>query len=581
MDTKRLILFIALSFSILFFWQKYMEERYPQPKTASAVATAASASAQGTAASGVNATNAAAPAETSGLAKGQRITVTTDLFRAEIDANGGDLRQVELLKIGATNDPSKPFVLLQDSGEHTYVAQTGLLGEGMPTHRSLFTAAQTSYTLAEGQNEVAVRLEAPGPNGVKIAKIYTFKRNQYLVDVKYEIANSGTTPLTTSAYYRLIRDGKVENPGMFGTHTFTGPAVFTQEDKFQKVDFAKITKGEAKFRPSANNGWIAMIQHYFVSGWIFSPNTNYQEVGFVDSILNWFKSFFSSEKTQPNTSLCTPNDCRFEMKALPDNMFSVGAVIDLPQIAAGAKYERTVPIFVGPQESHRLEAVAPGFDLVKDYGMFKIFSAPLFAVLEFIHGLVGNWGWSIIIVTLLLKAAFFPLASASYRSMAKMRLLAPRMEELKKRHGDDRVKFQQSVMEMYKTEKVNPLGGCLPMLVQIPVFIGFYWMLLAAVELRQAPWAFWIHDLSVPDPLYILPLIMAVSMYVQTTLSPPPPDPMQAKMMKWMPIAFSVFFFFFPAGLVLYWVVNNILSIIQQYVITKKIENQAKLAKNI
>ncbi|MGL6041176.1 MAG: membrane protein insertase YidC, partial [Deefgea sp.] len=217
---------------------------------------------------------------------------------------------------------------------------------------------------------------------------------------------------------------------------------------------------------------------------------------------------------------------------------------------------------------------------VKDYGMFKIFSAPLFAILEFIHGLVGNWGWSIIIVTFLLKLAFFPLSSASYRSMAKMRLLAPRMEELKKRHGDDRVKFQQSVMEMYKTEKVNPLGGCLPMLVQIPVFIGFYWMLLAAVELRQAPWAFWIHDLSVPDPLYILPLIMAVSMYVQTMLSPPPPDPMQAKMMKWMPIIFSVFFFFFPAGLVLYWVVNNILSIIQQYVITKKIENQAKLAKN-
>ncbi|MGL6041076.1 MAG: membrane protein insertase YidC, partial [Deefgea sp.] len=320
MDTKRLILFIALSFSILFFWQKYMEERFPQPKTASAVATAASTTAQGNAANTASGTQAAAPAETSGLAKGQRITVTTDLFRAEIDANGGDLRHVELLKIGATNDRTKPFVLLQDSGDHTYVAQTGLLGEGMPTHRSLFTAAQTSYTLAEGQNEVAVRLETAGPNGVKVAKIYTFKRDQYLVDVKYEIVNSGTTPLTTSAYYRLIRDGKVENPGMFGTHTFTGPALFTEEDKFQKVDFEKIRKGEAKFRPSANNGWIAMIQHYFVSGWIFSPTNG--------------------------TAACTPNDCRFEMKALPDNMFSVGAIIDLPQIAAGAKYERTVPIFV-------------------------------------------------------------------------------------------------------------------------------------------------------------------------------------------------------------------------------------------
>lgn len=551
MDTKRLILFIALSFSILFFWQKYMEQRYPQPKTiASATATAASSSAN----TSPSASTATTAPEVSGLAKGPRITVTTDLFRAEIDSNGGDLRHVELLKIGATSDPKKPFVLLQDSGEHTYVAQTGLLGEGMPTHKSAFTSAQASYALAEGQNEVVVRLEAPGPAGVKIAKIYTFKRDQYLVDVKYEIVNGGTAPLTTSAYYRLIRDGQVENPGMFGTHTFTGPALFTEEDKFQKVDFAKITKGEAKFRPSANNGWIAMIQHYFVSGWIFSPTNG--------------------------SAACTPTDCRFEMKALPDNMFSVGAVIDLPKIEAGAKYERSVPIFIGPQESRRLAAVAPGFDLVKDYGMFKIFSQPLFTVLEFIHGLIGNWGWSIIIVTLLLKAAFFPLASASYRSMAKMRLLAPRMEELKKRHGEDRVKFQQSVMEMYKTEKVNPLGGCLPMLVQIPVFIGFYWMLLAAVELRQAPWAFWIHDLSVRDPLYILPLIMAVSMYVQTTLSPPPPDPMQAKMMKFMPIAFSIFFFFFPAGLVLYWVVNNILSIVQQYVITKKIENQAKAAKS-
>ncbi len=572
MDTKRLILFIALSFSILFFWQKYMEERFPQPKTASAVATAASSSTSGSATT--SAPTVSAP-EASSLAKGKRITVTTDLFRAVIDENGGDLRHVELLKVGATKDKSKPFVLLQDEGEHTYVAQTGLLGEGMPTHKSLFTAAQTSYTLTEGQNEVAVRLETAGPNGVKVAKIYTFKRDHYLVDVKYEIVNGSTAPITTSAYYRLMRDGKVENPGMFGTHTFTGPAVYSEEHKFQKVDFSKIAKAESsidKFKQTSANrpnetiyelhvkdGWTSMIQHYFVSGWIMNP---------IGSPANNTPSKFLLRNWKDDT------------KSADSTMYAVDAVIDLPAIAAGQKFEKSVPIYIGPQESKRLATVAPGFDLVKDYGMFKIFSQPLFAVLEFIHGLVGNWGWSIIIVTLLLKAAFFPLASASYRSMAKMRILAPRMEELKKRHGDDRVKFQQSVMEMYKTEKVNPLGGCLPMLVQIPVFIGFYWMLLAAVELRQAPWAFWIHDLSVPDPLYILPLIMAVSMYVQTTLSPPPPDPMQAKMMKWMPIAFSVFFFFFPAGLVLYWVVNNILSIIQQYVITKKIENQAILAKN-
>jgi YidC/Oxa1 family membrane protein insertase len=549
MDTKRLIAFIALSFGILYFWQHYMEQRYPQINaTASSVATASGASQ-----ASATASTAAAP-EAGRLAKGQRITVTTDLLRAVIDTNGADLREVKLLKHGEIKDPKQPFTLLQDEGEHIYVAQTGLLGEGLPTHKSVFTSAQTSYALADGQNEVSVRLENVAANGVKVAKIYTFKRDQYLVDVKYEIVNGGTAPVTTSAYYRLMRDGKVENPGMFGTHTFTGPAVYTEEGKFQKVDFTKITKGEAQYIKSGKDGWIAMVQHYFASGWVFSP--------------------------KGGSDICTPNACRYEMKALPDNLFAVSATVDLPAIAAGQKLEKTVPLYVGPQESKRLNNVAPGFDLVKDYGIFKIFSEPLFAVLQFIHSFVGNWGWSIILVTLLLKAAFFPLASASYRSMAKMRQLAPRMEALKQRHGEDRVKFQQAVMEMYKTEKVNPLGGCLPMLVQIPVFIAFYWMLLAAVELRQAPWAFWIHDLSIPDPYYILPLIMAVSMYVQSSLSPPPPDPMQAKMMKWMPLAFSIFFFFFPAGLVLYWVVNNILSITQQYVITKQIEKQSKVAKN-
>ncbi|WP_373974232.1 membrane protein insertase YidC [Chitinibacter sp. SCUT-21] len=551
MDTKRLIVFIALSFGILYFWQQYMEKTYPQikkPAVASSVAAASGA------ASATATTSTVAQPEAGRLAKGQRITVTTDLLQAVIDTNGADLREVKLLKHGDTKDPKKPFTLLQDEGEHIYVAQTGLLGDGLPTHKDQFTSAKTSYQLADGQNEVAVRLETTTASGVKIAKIYTFKRDNYVVDVKYEINNASAAPVTASAYYRLIRDGKVENPGMFGTHTFTGPAVYTDEGKFQKVDFEKITKGEAKYVPSAKDGWISMIQHYFVSGWIFSP--------------------------KDSAALCTPNACRYEMKALPDNMFAVSATVDIPTIAAGQKAEKSVGLYVGPQETKRLTAVAKDFDLVKDYGMFTIFSKPLFAVLQFIHEYVGNWGWSIILVTILIKLAFFPLASASYRSMAKMRQLAPRMEALKQRHGDDRMKFQQAVMEMYKTEKVNPLGGCLPMLVQIPVFIAFYWMLLAAVELRQAPWEFWIHDLAIPDPFYILPLIMAVSMYVQSSLSPPPPDPMQAKMMKWMPIAFSVFFFFFPAGLVLYWVVNNILSIAQQYVITKQVEKQSQLAKN-
>ncbi|WP_028456490.1 membrane protein insertase YidC [Chitinilyticum litopenaei] len=547
MDTKRLILFIAVSFAILFFWQQWMEQRYPAPKQASAVAGASAVAAAASA-------PAAAPASSAQLTAGQSVKVETDYLRAEISTVGGDLRHVELLKHGATDDPKKPFVLLQDKGEHIYVAQTGLLGDGLPTHKSAFTATQTAYKLADGQNAVDVRLEAQGPEGVKVAKIFTFKRASYVVDVKYEITNGSAKPLTASAYYRLLRDGKVENPGMFGTHTYTGPAVYTQEGKFQKNDFDTIRKGEEKYVKASKDGWVAMIQHYFVSAWLLDP------IG------------------QP--SACTTASCRFELNALDNNMYSAGVVVDLPAVAPATTLVKPMSLYVGPQETRILDATAKGLDHAKDYGMFAIFSEPLFMLLDLIHGFVGNWGWAIVIVTLLIKAAFYPLSNASYRSMARMRKLAPRMEALKERHGDDKMKFQQAVMEMYKTEKVNPLGGCLPILIQIPIFIAFYWMLIAAVEMRQAPWELWITDLSVKDPYYILPVIYAVSMYIQQHLSPPPPDPMQAKMMKMMPVIFSVFFLFFPSGLVLYWVVNNLVSIAQQWWITRQIEQEDKKLAN-
>ncbi|WP_283147519.1 membrane protein insertase YidC [Silvimonas soli] len=552
MDTRRLILFIAISFGILFFWQKWMEHRYPQTSNP---ALTASAPASGTPAT----TPGAAPQDAASLAKGQRIKVTTDLFAAEIDTAGGDLRQLQLLKHGALDNSKQPFTLLQDSGAHTYVAQTGLIGDGLPTHKTTFTASQNAYALADGQNKVDVRLEAAGPDGVKVAKIYTFTRDSYVINVSYEIVNGGTKPLTTSAYFRLLRDGKSADaasstPSMFGgAHTFTGPAVYTDSGKFQKVDFSKLDKGEATYVQSAKDGWVAMIQHYFASAWIMSP---------LD---------------QPSS--CGANACRYDLKKLPDGLYSAGAIVDLPAIAPGAKKDLTVELYAGPQETAIIDHIAPGFDLIKDYGIFTVFSKPIFWVLDHIHKVVGNWGWSIILLTMLIKALFFPLAAKSYRSMAKMRKLAPRMEQLKERHGDDKVKFQQATMELYKTEKVNPLGGCLPMLVQIPIFISLYWALLAAVELRQAPWILWIHDLSVKDPYYVLPVLMTISMYVQTLLSPPPPDPMQAKMMKIMPLAFSVFFFFFPAGLVIYWVVNNCLSIAQQYYITRQIEKQDQVVK--
>ncbi|GAB7127258.1 membrane protein insertase YidC [Silvimonas sp. JCM 19000] len=549
MDTRRLILFIAISFGILFFWQKWMEKRYPQ--------TAQSVSASAPAANQV-AANGAAP-DAAALAKGQRIKFVTDVFSGEIDTNGADLRTLQLIKHGALADPKQAFTLLQDSGAHIYVAQTGLLGNGLPTHKSVFTSAQPAYALADGQNTLAVRLEAPAnADGVKVAKIYTFTRGSYEINVSYEIVNGGSKPLTTSAYFRLLRDGKpaeaaTNTPSMFGgAHTFTGPAVYTEQGKFQKVEFTKLDKNEANYVQSAKDGWVAMVQHYFASAWIMSPDNG--------------------------PSVCGAAPCRYDLKRLSNGLYSADAIVDVPAIAPGAKKDLSVNLFAGPQQTSIIDKVAPGFDLIKDYGIFTVFSKPIFWVLDQIHKVVGNWGFSIILLTMLIKALFYPLAATSYRSMAKMRKLAPRMEQLKQRHGEDKVKFQQATMELYRTEKVNPLGGCLPMLVQIPVFMGLYWALLAAVELRQAPFIFWIHDLSVRDPYYVLPVLMTISMYVQTLLSPPPPDPMQAKMMKIMPLAFSVFFFFFPAGLVVYWVVNNVLSITQQYYITRQIDKQDKTA---
>ena len=550
MDSRRLILFIAISFGILFFWQKWVDQRFPQPTQSASASASAAHSAAGSAA-----------ADAAPLAKGQRIKVATDLFSAEIDTNGADLRQLQLIKHGAIADPKQPFTLLQDSGAHVYVAQTGLLGPNLPTHLAQFTTAQAAYALADGQNTLAVRFETPAnADGVKVAKTYTFTRGSYVINVGYEIVNGGTKPLTAQAYYRLLRDGKPaevssNTPSIFGTHTFTGPAVYTPEKHFQKMEFSAVDKftadkNEDEYNKSSKDGWVAMIQHYFASAWIMSP--------------------------EDQASVCGATPCEYDVRKQSNGLYSASATVTLPPIAPGAKKDLNVELFAGPQETTLITKVAPSFGLIKDYGKLRIISEPIFWVLNEIHKLVGNWGFSIILLTMLIKALFYPLAATSYRSMAKMRKLAPRMEALKQRHGDDKIKFQQATMELYKTEKVNPLGGCLPMLVQIPVFIALYWALLAAVELRQAPFIFWIHDLSVRDPFYVLPVLMTISMYVQTSLSPPPPDPMQAKMMKIMPLAFSIFFFFFPAGLVVYWVTNNCLSILQQWYVTRQINNADK-----
>jgi YidC/Oxa1 family membrane protein insertase len=545
MDSKRLIIFIVLSLGILLLWQHYFAPTPPlrpvEQQTAEAPRSPSS--------------TPVAAAEVARLGHGQRIQVNTDVLHAEIDTIGGDLRELDLVKHDSTADARKPLALLTDRNGQVYVAQTGMLADSnpaLPSHKTVFSSAQTSYQMVGDSLEV--KLTAPDANGVKVSKTYVFKRGSYVIGVRYDIANGGTTPLAPTAYFRLLRDGKSPEGESRFASTFTGPAVYTEASKFQKVTFSDLDKGKADYAKDGANGWVGMLQHYFMSAWIMKP---------LDG-----------------PSVCqAAKACHFQLES-KGGLYSSAAVLDLKPIAPGQSQSLTVPLYAGPEEYSSITKVANGLEYAKDYGIFYIFASPLFWLLTQLFALVHNWGWSIILLTLIVKAVFYPLTAASYRSMGKMKALAPRLEQLKAVHGDDRMKFQQAVMQMYKAEKVNPLGGCLPMLIQVPVFIGLYWALLTSVELRQAPWVLWIHDLARPDPFYVLPVIMAITMFAQTFLNPPPTDPMQAKMMKIMPLAFSAMFFVFPAGLVLYYVLNSILSISQQWYINRQIEKSQKLAAN-
>ncbi|HWU85439.1 MAG TPA: membrane protein insertase YidC, partial [Rhodocyclaceae bacterium] len=471
-------------------------------------------------------------------------TVHTDLYKAEISAQGGDLIYLELEKHRATLDKDKNFVLFQnDPTHHVYIGQSGLIGDGLPNHKTLFSLEKSEYTLAEGQDSVSVRLTAPAANGVKVSKIYTFKRGSYLVDVSYEINNAGANPVSPYAYFQILRDGKspdAHSHGPFGVTTFTGPALYTEAEKYQKVSFADIDKDKASYVHKANNGWIGLVQHYFFSAWL--PQGNVEREFYVDK--------------------------------LNSELYRAGVKFPLATVAPGQTAKVDVPLYAGPQEQDKLLAIAPGLDHVVDYGRLTIIAAPLFWVMEKLHSVIGNWGWTIIALTILLKLMFFPLSATSYRSMAKMRKVMPQLTRIKEAHKDDKARMNQEMMEFYKREKINPLGGCLPVVVQIPVFIALYWVLLGTVQIRNAPWLGWITDLSVQDPYYVLPVLMGITMFFQTRLNPTPPDPMQAKIMTWMPIAFSIMFLWFPAGLVLYWTVNNLLSITQQWYVMRRMEQQ-------
>ena len=551
MDTKRTILWVVFSFSLLMLWDSYNRYTGKEPLFGASTAqkAPAAAGAGDAAAPTANVPAATTGAPTTGVptgdtaaVKNESIVITTDLMKAEIDTAGGEIRHLELLKHHESGHPDKNVVLFDATPPRTYLGQTGLTGGVYPNHKSMFVAQAGPRDLGDA-NQVQLVLTSE-QHGVKLIKTFTFKRNDYRIDVKHDVVNNTGAPITPSLYLQLVRDGaKLPNESMFYS-TFTGPAVYTESDKFQKVKFDSIEKGKDEHATKANNGWIAMVQHYFVSAFI------------------------------------PPADAQREIytRKLGTDLYAVGTILPMGAVAPGATASMDATLFSGPQESKRLEEVAPGFELVKDYGWLTIIARPIFWLMTHIHQMLGNWGWTIIVLTIVIKLAFFPLSAAGYRSMAKMKLVTPKMTDIRTRLKGDPQKMNAAMMELYKKEKINPLGGCFPIVIQIPVFISLYWVLLASVEMRNAPWIGWIHDLASPDPWYILPVLMAISMFIQTKLNPTPPDPIQAKIMMFMPIAFSVMFFFFPAGLVLYWVVNNILSIAQQWVITRRIGDGKKPA---
>ena len=550
MDQRRLILFLIFSFSLVMLWEGWIKQNQP-PVTSQQAAAGAAAPADG-----------AVPTPTLGVAPGQpvvpgeqsatpaaapRVVVETDLLRAEVSAQGGDIVRLELKQHQASGEAGGNFVLLDDgTTRHQYAAQSGLIGDGLPTHKTTFQLPAGALALKDGEDSVVLRLQAPEQNGVQVTKVMRFDRGSYLVDVSYEIRNGSGQAITPHAYFQLTRDGNAaEQVEAFGVTTFTGPAFYTDASKFQKVQFGDITDGDAKFPKTASDGWVAMVQHYFVGAWL-------------------------PKEGEPR---------EYFARALGNNLFSAGVILPVAAIAPGAEGAVSTRLYAGPQEQDKLEGIAPGLDLVVDYGWLTVIAAPLFWVLSWFHKLTGNWGWAIILVTVAIKAIFFPLSAASYKSMAKMRVLGPRLQRMKEMYGNDKAKMQQEMMNLYRTEKINPLGGCLPILVQIPVFIALYWVLLGSVEMRHAPWLGWIQDLSAKDPYFILPIIMGVSMLVQMKLNPTPPDPIQAKVMMAMPIIFTFMFLWFPSGLVLYWVVNNCLSIAQQWQITRMIESGKSAGK--
>ncbi|WP_298292625.1 membrane protein insertase YidC [Thiomonas sp.] len=544
MDLRRSVLWVVFTMSMIFLynsWLRYNGETdlFGTPPahpahTASAAAPAVPQAVSSAAVPPGTAATAPTTATTSQPAA-QLVTIRTDLMEVKISSRGGNLVYAKLLKYESRTEPGKHVVLFDDTANNKYMAQSGLIGGDFPNHETEMTVLPGPRDLGTGKT-LQVTLVSPDLGGVRLQRTYTFTRDSYVVNVQNTITNTGTAPVSPQLYLQIVRDGNTP-PGdeSHFYHTYTGPAYYDNANKFQKFEFKDLKVNETPKK--ADSGWVAMIQHYFVSAWVPQPYDG-------------------------------PRD--LYARKLGDNLYAVGVIQPLPQIAPGKSITTDAKLFVGPELESTLAALAPGLELVKDYGWVTLLAKPIFWLLEVIHKVVQNWGWSIIVLTLLIKLAFFPLTAASYKSMARMKAVAPRINALREQYKDDQVKMNQAMVELYRKEKINPLGGCLPIVIQIPVFIALYWVLLSSVELRGAPWILWIHDLSAKDPYYILPAIMTATSFLQVKLNPTPPDPMQAKLMWIMPAAFSIMFFFFPAGLVLYWLTNNTTSIAQQWFINKK-----------
>ena len=571
-DIRRTLLWVVFTMSLVLLWDAWNKHTgqpsifggSPPPPAASApptnarpqVGIPAPGAAVLPAAIGAGAALPMAPASAS---HSDLVVVSTDLVKATLDSKGGDLVRLELLAQqqhidkkwyepflelvgGAKAAPDRRNVVLFDrSGEREYSAQTGLVaatpGVTLPTHYSVMRVVPGATTLAKGMNDLQVRFEGADEGGVKLAKTYTFKRGDYAIGVRHEIVNVGAAPVTPQLYLQLVRDGNPPAGESSFYFTFTGPAIYTEAKKFEKINFKDVENGKITHASSANDGWVAMVQHYFVSTWLVPAGT--------------------------------PRE--FRTAKVSNNLYSVAMVLPMGVIAPGETKAHDATLFAGPQEENKLAKLAPGLDLVKDYGWFTVLAKPLFWVLDNLHKVLGNWGWAIVALVVLLKIAFYWLNASAYRSMAKMKAVGPRVNDLRERYKDKPQLMQQEMMRIYREEKVNPLGGCLPIVVQMPFFIALYWVLLSSVEMRNAPWIGWITDLSAKDPYFVLPLLMTASSLFQVWLNPKPPDPTQAKMMWLMPLIFGVMFFVFPAGLVLYWLTNNILSIGQQWFINRQL----------